>query len=286
LRNFPGICLAPQFIAEPLLRAEGFTDIRYVNPSQVGTVFAVARDELDIDSNTPWTLITAIDARDPITVLAGVMVGCYELLANENIRSIADLKGVAWASRLLGLLGWVSLLAGHPCRARPENDIHWITDPDAKPLELFVQARSMPSSVSQELRACSAGHVIVNTALDRPWSQYFCCMLVGNREFVRKNPIATKRAVRAILKGDRSLRQRTPALQAIVDRGFANGYDPLLQTLKDNPYKWRDYNAEDTIRFYALRLHDVGLLKSDPNKIIADGTDWRSLNELKRELKV
>ena len=40
------------------------------------------------------------------------------------------------------------------------------------------------------------------------------------------------------------------------------------------------------MRFYALRLHEVGMIKSDPKALIADGTDWRFLNELKRELKV
>jgi NitT/TauT family transport system substrate-binding protein len=39
------------------------------------------------------------------------------------------------------------------------------------------------------------------------------------------------------------------------------------------------------MRFWALRLHEVGLIKWSPQKIIADGTDWRFLNELKRELK-
>jgi NitT/TauT family transport system substrate-binding protein len=34
-----------------------------------------------------------------------------------------------------------------------------------------------------------------------------------------------------------------------------------------------------------LRLRDVGLIKSTPQKILAEGTDWRFLNELKRELK-
>jgi len=53
------------------------------------------------------------------------------------------------------------------------------------------------------------------------------------------------------------------------------------------PYaKWRDYDPEDTIRFYALRLHEAGMIKSSPGEIIAAGTDWRFLNELKRELKV
>jgi NitT/TauT family transport system substrate-binding protein len=52
------------------------------------------------------------------------------------------------------------------------------------------------------------------------------------------------------------------------------------------PYdKWREYDPEDTIRFYALRLHEAGFIKSTPQKIIADSTDWRFLDELKRELK-
>jgi NitT/TauT family transport system substrate-binding protein len=49
--------------------------------------------------------------------------------------------------------------------------------------------------------------------------------------------------------------------------------------------KWREDDAEDTIRFYALRLREMGFVKSSPQKIIADGADWRFLNELKRELK-
>jgi NitT/TauT family transport system substrate-binding protein len=56
--------------------------------------------------------------------------------------------------------------------------------------------------------------------------------------------------------------------------------------MKDVPYaRWRDYDAEDTLRFYALRLHEAGMIRSSPQKIIATGTDWRFLNELKRELK-
>ena len=75
------------------------------------------------------------------------------------------------------------------------------------------------------------------------------------------------------------------AARAIVDRGFADRYDFLRQTLSDYPYKWREYDAEDTVRFYALRLQEVGLIKSSPQKMIAEGTDWRFLDELKRELK-
>jgi NitT/TauT family transport system substrate-binding protein len=39
------------------------------------------------------------------------------------------------------------------------------------------------------------------------------------------------------------------------------------------------------VRFYALRLHEVGMLKSSPQRLIAQGTDWRFFSELKQELK-
>jgi NitT/TauT family transport system substrate-binding protein len=76
------------------------------------------------------------------------------------------------------------------------------------------------------------------------------------------------------------------AAQRLVEGGYTPRYDYALQTLNEVPYdKWREYDPEDTVRFYALRLHEVGMIKSSPQKIIADGTDWRFLNELKRELK-
>jgi len=59
-----------------------------------------------------------------------------------------------------------------------------------------------------------------------------------------------------------------------------------LEALRENFYdRWREYDPEDTVRFYALRLRDVGFIKSTPQKIIAESTDWRFLNELRRELK-
>jgi NitT/TauT family transport system substrate-binding protein len=129
--------------------------------------------------------------------------------------------------------------------------------------------------------------VIVDSAIDRLWSQYFCCILAGNRDFMRKNPVATKRVLRAILKAtDLCASEPARVAQRMVDGGFTPRYDYALQALKEIPYRrWRDYDPEDTVRFYALRLREVGMIKSSPNKIIADATDWRFFNELKRELK-
>jgi NitT/TauT family transport system substrate-binding protein len=56
--------------------------------------------------------------------------------------------------------------------------------------------------------------------------------------------------------------------------------------LRALPYgRWRDADPEDTLRFYALRLHEVGMIKTTPQKLIARNSDWRFLNELKKELK-
>jgi NitT/TauT family transport system substrate-binding protein len=72
----------------------------------------------------------------------------------------------------------------------------------------------------------------------------------------------------------------------LVERKFTSRVDYMTQVLRDLPYgKWREFDPEDTLRFYALRLHEAGLLKSNPQKLIAQATDWRFLNELKKELK-
>jgi NitT/TauT family transport system substrate-binding protein len=173
----------------------------------------------------------------------------------------------------------------------PMKDIHWVIDPAAKPSELFLDGRvdaflGTPPE-PQELRARNIGHVIFNSSVDPPWSQYFCCVLAGNREFVRKYPVATKRVLRAILKAaDFCAAEPARAAQQLVDGGFTPRYDYAFEALRTIFYdKWREYDAEDTIRFYALRMREAGMIKSIPQKIIADGTDWRFLNELKRELK-
>jgi NitT/TauT family transport system substrate-binding protein len=173
----------------------------------------------------------------------------------------------------------------------PVNDIRWVDDRALKPMVLFAEGKvdaflGFPPE-PQELRARHFGHVILDTTVDRPWSQYFCCMLVGNKQFVRNYPIATKRVLRAILKAaEFCASEPGRAAQRLVDGGFTSRYDYALETLSSIPYeKWRDYDAEDSIRFYALRMHEVGMIKSSPQKIITDGTDWRFLDELKRELK-
>jgi NitT/TauT family transport system substrate-binding protein len=173
----------------------------------------------------------------------------------------------------------------------PRQDITWVTQPHAEAARFLaegqVDAVLAGPPEAQLLRGQQIGHVVLNTMMARPWSQYFCCMATGNRAFVRKYAVATKRALRAIFKSvERCAREPGLFARALVDRGYTKHYDVALQALQEIPYgTWRQYDPEDAVRFYALRLHEIGMLKSSPQKLIAQGTDWRFLHELKKELK-
>jgi NitT/TauT family transport system substrate-binding protein len=286
LAREPVICFAPQYVCEQLLRAEGFTEIRYVDVAIAAVQEELGRGNIDFASGLSLQHITAVDKGAPITIVSGVHGGCYELFVHGPVRAIADLKGKrvgqTGGTELFSLMAaWVGL--------DPRKDLTLVTDADA--MEQFAAGKidahlAFPPEV-QELHARNAGQVILKTAIDRPWSQYFCCALAGNAEFVARNPAATKRVIRAILKAaDLCASAPEKAARLLVDGGFTTRYDWALQAINEVPYDlWQDYDPEDTIRFYALRMHELGMIKRDPKRIIADGTDFHLFNQLKRELK-
>jgi NitT/TauT family transport system substrate-binding protein len=293
LVRIPSICQAPSYVAEELLHSEGFTEVHYLKKEgPAGIETALASGEANLNGHFAAPLLLRLEAGDPIVILAGLHIGCFELFATYEIRTIRDLKGKTVAVPPLDSARYVflaSMVAYVGLDLR--KDINVVTHPGPESIRLLSEGKidaylGFPPE-PQEMREKQIGHVVVNSTVDRPWSQYFCCMLAGNREFVRKHPVATKRALRAILKAaDVCALEPERAAQFIVDKDYAKRYDYALQAIKEIPYgQWRVYNPEDTLRFYALRLHEVGMLKSSPQKLIAQGTDWRFLNELKRELK-
>ena len=293
LTRFGGLCLSPQYVAEELLRAEGFVDVSYIdiNKRRSSLTTAVAEGDADFTLDFAPHVIQAIDAGGRVTVLSGVHAGCFELFGQNNIHSIANLKGKSVGVNLLGLQDTFLTAIAANVGLDPVKDIHWVTEPSPDPLELFaegkIEAFLGTAPEPQELRRRGIGHVIFNSNVDRPWSQYFCCMLAGRRDYVRNNPVATKRFLRAIIKAtDLCVNQPEWVAQRIVDAGFTPRYENALKTLQEISYgRWREYDPEDTIRFYSLRLREAGFIKNTPGRILAQGTDWRFLAELRRELK-
>ena len=324
LVHAPAICLAPQYLAEDLLRLEGFTEVEYVKNWTDYPAKSIDEGRADFTQDSAPILLPSVESGGSAVALAGVHSGCYELMARESVRSIRDLRGKTisinvhdGANHILmaSILAYVGI--------DPRKDVNWISGSaavDAMALYVDGKADAFLALAPQgyALRQKRIGRVILtqqspiktthsklrrsmmetavcrtsyrllsNTAVDRPWSQYFCCMLVGHRQYINKYPVATKRAMRAFLKAT-DLCDRDPqrAARMLVDRGFEPHYQVALSTLKELSYsRWRESSPEDTLRFHAVRLYEVGMIKSSPQKIIEHGTDWRFLNELKKELK-
>jgi NitT/TauT family transport system substrate-binding protein len=285
-------CQAPLLKAEELLGSEGFTDVQYMRKGRVEANKALASGEADMTMGFNGNISIQVDGGDQVVMLAGVHPGCYELFGHNQVHTIRDLKGKGVAVTDLGSGRHVLLAAMlRYVGLDPRRDVKFVTHPAPEAMRLFAEGKidafmAQPPE-SQELRAKKIGHVIFNSMMDKPWSQYFCCVAAGNKEFVRKHPVATKRALRAILKGaDLCAREPEHTARLIVDKGLTNNYDYALQSMKEMQYdQWRSLDAEDTVRFYSLRLHEAGMIKSSPQKIISQGTDWRFLRELKKELK-
>ena len=294
--KFPSVCQAPVYVAEKLLRAEGFEEVSYVDSVPIGGAIqiaqAIADGRADFVVHFAAPLVMAIDRGAEITVLGGVHPGCFELFTTPAIRSVKDLKGKSVAvygpeSVQHVFLASIATSVG----LDPNRDINWLFHPAPKAKQMLADGTidaylGFPPD-PQDRRARKVGRMLLSSMLDRPWSQYFCCMVAVNKGWQRKHPIATKRVMRAILKGgDICTSDPDAGVRAFMAKGFSPQLDHARQALQELPYhRWRDYSPEDTLRFYALQLREAGMIRSTPQKIIERGTDWRILEELKRELK-
>jgi NitT/TauT family transport system substrate-binding protein len=296
LLKVPSICQAPVYVAEELLRAEGFTDISYVDGGVLGagplSVQLLSDGGADMAVAFVASLVIALDRGANLSVLGGVHVGCFELFCSPRVRSIKDLKGKTvsvFANESAQHVFLASIAAS--VGLDPQRDIQWAFHPAAEGKRLLAEGSidgylGFPPD-PQELRDKKIGRLLLSSTVDKPWSQYSCCMPTANRDWARKHPIATKRVLRAILKGA-ELCATDPDLgvRAFLAKGYKANPEYARQALRELPYaRWREYNPEETLRFYALRLREAGMVKNAPQKVMSQGTDWRPLEQLKREMK-
>jgi len=215
------------------------------------------------------------------------------LFASSGIRNLRDLRGkiVAVTIRGSGPNALLMLMLRY-IGIDPEKEIEWHVEPRHEEVvrllsEGKVHAYGASPPRSLDMRARGIGNVILSTTTDRPWSEHFCCMIGVNREYMNRHPVATKRALRAILKAEDICASEPERAARMIEK-----YHPkvkpeiLVQAMKELPYRtWRQLSPENSVRFYAIRMHELGIVKSDPKKLIAQDSDFRFLNELKKELK-
>jgi NitT/TauT family transport system substrate-binding protein len=287
-------CWVPQLVAEPLLREEGITDIQYIEQKIDQGEEDILAGRVDFTADFTANSLRVVAPGDPIDFISGVHIGCYSLIGSDRIKSVRDLKGKkVWA--------WENVMASPNVFFKafvayvgldPDKDVEYVEVPKDEAIELFKRGKidafmSFPPG-PQQLREAGIGHVLVDTNVDRPWSQYYCCMILGRRDFIRKNPIATRKVIRSILRANDLVSQDPEmAAQLLVDRKLRKADDQefMAQSLREIPYdKWRHYSPEDTIRFWALRLRELGIIKYGPQEIINKNTDWSHITSLKDEL--
>ena len=292
IHDAPIACFAPSYVAGELLAAEGFTDVQYVKtPLAEGPDGALADGKVDLIMNDPPGHLMSINQGAPIVLLAGIHTGCWELFGSNSVQSLRDLRGKTVAapqksSREAFVAAMVASVGLDPAR-----DIVWMNHEPGESIRLFAEGKIDAfmgfAPEPQELRARGIGHVLLNTQTDRPWSQYFCCMAATNRTFASRYPVATKRALRALLKATEiCMSNPERATRIVVNRGVSDKYEYVLQAVKEIGYRnWRIYETEDTVRFWSLRLRELGVIGVSPKQVLAENTDFRFINELKRELK-
>jgi NitT/TauT family transport system substrate-binding protein len=289
--------LAPFFLADQFLPAEGFTDVQYIDVPEFSDGFEqLIAGEVDIGVAYTSSVLVAAERDDQLVMLAGVQVSPFVLFGNDRVQSLRDLKGKRIfvfrrdATDSIYAL-WAVLLAYVGIDLEREVEFVELAVDDVFPQIAAgtIDAWLSAGPYTTIFQDATSGHIFLDALMDPPWSQYFGRVATGNRDFVEKNPAAAKRALRAILKGtDMCAREPEGAARYLVDRGFSTwDYDLTLDGISAQSYAaWREFNPEDTVRFYALRLREAGLVTSTPDELIARATDWRYLNEIKRELGV
>ena len=288
------ICVAPQYVAEELLRGEGFTDVRYVGPAPgVGFDKFLASGDVNIAMDLAASQLTAIDVGVPMVIVAG--------RARRLLRALRDRPGPhdpRSEGKDRGRAGPADRSAPdsvHHDRVRgarsPEG--HQVGGAFRRGVDArsWRRARLMPSWASRRSRRSSGPGRSGTGCSTRPSTgrglNTSAAWRGAPRVRPQKHPVATKRAMRAILKAA-DICAREPARAGPVARrqGVRDALRLRPPNHEGDPLRrWRDYDPEDTVRFYALRLHELGMIKTSPQKLIAQGTDWRFLTELKRELK-
>jgi NitT/TauT family transport system substrate-binding protein len=171
----PAICFAPQYVAaDQLLQAEGFVNVHYVK--RPPALPLIVSGEADLASTDVSFMIVGIDRGQPIVILAGLHMGCYELFGTDQIRSIHDLVGKKvtvpelHAGRHLMLSTMLAYVG-----IDPHRDITWITQAAPESMRLLAEGQidaflGFPPE-PQELRARRIGHLLLSMTVDRPWSQ-------------------------------------------------------------------------------------------------------------------
>jgi NitT/TauT family transport system substrate-binding protein len=287
-------CDAPIMAAERYLREEGFTNIE-ITDAATGPGLASGRLEMGI--MFPPTLANTLQQQQRVVGLAGLHPGCSEIWAQPGIASVKDLRGrtIGARSKVLGDLAYSYMTVVLKHAGVNPGEVNFVVQPDADLVRLYLEGHNdavfVPTVPAAALRANPAnkGHIVHSQIMHNPWFGLDCCLLVTRPDWYRANPVAAKRAVRAIFRAaDSQPAHRVEAVKLVTDRGLFGGarnFDNVLEAANMVPANWRELDAERSVRFFGQLLAEVGLLQISVDEMVK-ALDLRILRELRTELKM
>lgn len=284
-------CDHPIMASEAFLQQEGFIQTEIL----AGQQLASGRVDVDV-SFSVFTIAQLLESGQRPVVFAGLHPGCVEIWAQPGIRSLQDLRNrtLVVQSRTLGNSAYAYTAIALKHAGVDPAQVNWVVQPDANPVNLFLEGRNdavyaaTVTTAALHANPANRGQVIHSQLMERPWSTLPCCLLIAKQEWYRANPVAAKRAVRAILRAaDGQTSNRFDAVKRVTDRGLFGGpanFNNVLYAASMVPANWRDLDPERSIRFYGQLLADVGLLKVSVDDMVRT-VDLRILQELRAELR-
>jgi NitT/TauT family transport system substrate-binding protein len=286
-------CDSPIMAAERYLRDEGFTAVQIVDS---GGAAALAAGKLDLAIMFPPSMVNAIQTGTNVVALGGIHPGCVEIWAPQSVGALKDLRGktIVVRSKALSELGYSYTAVVLKQAGVDPKDVNFVVQADADPVKLYLEGKNdavfvaTTSAAALRVNPANRGHAIHSQVMDEPWAHLDCCILVASPDWYRANPIAAKRALRAIYRtADALPADRSDAAKLATDKGLFGGsanFALVREAANMVPVAWRDSDPDKSVRFFAPLLIDTGLMKITLDDLLK-ALDLRILRELKAELK-
>lgn len=293
IRLTAGPCDSAIYGAERNLRDEGFTDVQI---SGMPLFAGITAGTADIGNSFPQAFFNAVQSGPKVVSLGGLHPGCVEIWAQPGIASVKDLKGrsiTVQAKTLTDLqYSYVAIVLKHA--GVDPKDVNFVVQADANTTQLYLDGKSDAVFVATtgvpalKANPANKGKAVYSQVMDEPWKSTNCCFIVASEQWARANPIAAKRAMRAIYRtADTLPADRSDAAKLATDKGLYGGA-PALANVREAanmvPLDWRTYDLEKAVRFYTPLLKDVGLLTASADDLLK-AVDLKTFKELSTELK-
>ncbi|HAF10164.1 MAG TPA: hypothetical protein DCK98_08810 [Chloroflexi bacterium] len=288
-----GACDSAIFGAERFLREEGFTDVQFTDAL---TATAITAGNANIGNAFPQAFFNSVESAPKVVALGGLHPGCIEIWAQPGIASVKDLKGrtITVPSKALASLPYTWMAMALKQAGVDPKDVNFVVQADADLLKLYLDGKSdalfvaTTAAAALKTNPANKGHAIFSQVMDEPWKSTNCCCIIASEPWYRANPIAAKRAMRAIYRtADALPTDRADAAKLATDKGLFGGA-PALANVREAanmvPLDWRTYDLEKAVRFYAPLLTDVGVLKASTDDLLK-AVDLKIFKELSTELK-